>query len=63
MRPSPELGDWLTVLGLFAIGLLIDVVLAAIGLFILELLGLWPLDEASSAVPAARARAKAFPDW
>ena len=45
MRPSQSVGDWLTLLGLFAIGLLIDAIMALLGLFIFELLGVWPIGE------------------
>jgi hypothetical protein len=39
------LADWLTLLGLFAIALLINAMMAVLGLFILELLGFWPINE------------------
>ena len=43
MRPSQGVGDWLTLLGLFAIGLPINAMTAVLGLIVLELLGLWPI--------------------
>lgn len=40
MRLSQEARDWLTVIGLFAVGILIVVILTAVVLFIFELLGI-----------------------
>ena len=40
MRLSQEARDWLTVIGLFAVGILIVVILTAVALFVLDLLGI-----------------------
>ena len=40
MRLSQETRDWLTVIGLFAVGILIVVILTAVALFMFELLGI-----------------------
>ena len=45
MSPRSRLQDWLTVIGLFAVGLLVNVILAAVGLVILDWLGMWPPPE------------------
>lgn len=45
MSPSSRLEDWLTVIGLFALGLSVNVFLAAVGLVILDWVGLWPPPE------------------
>jgi hypothetical protein len=39
-----DLSDAAVVAGLFALGVVIDVVLTVIGLEVLEAVGLWPLD-------------------
>jgi hypothetical protein len=63
VRPPAKLADWLTLLGLFAIALLINAIMAVLGLFILELLGLWPINEdvgsrATRVIPSPYAAAR-----
>ena len=61
MKVSQRVEDWLTFLGLVAIGILVNVVLGAALLYAFELLGLWPItgapaDDTLRAVGGATAR-------
>lgn len=62
MKRSERVEDWLTFLGLVAIGILVNVVLGTALLYAFELLGLWPItgapaDDTLSAVGGATAAA------
>lgn len=48
MKLSQRVEDWLILLGLVAIGILVNVVLGTALLYTFELLGLWPIGEAAA---------------
>jgi hypothetical protein len=58
MRPRSRLGDWITTTVLLVIGLLANVIGAALGLSILESLGLWPILESNLPIDLGDARSR-----
>jgi hypothetical protein len=52
VRPPTALQDWILVIGFFLLGFVINAILAVAGLYVLELVGLWPPAEPSSAAPS-----------
>ena len=63
MSPSSKLGDWLTVVGLFAIGLIVNVIFALLALVILEWLGSWPAPGSSMSSDLGDPRPQTLATW